>query len=94
MKDYGIDSSVLQIHQNNEGTCMQCLFGGMCATFIMPYFGKRKQVTKVTFCVQDQNVSVISTDINGISWVLFDILYLIGGWVFMRKIWSGRKHTK
>ena len=34
---------------------------------ILPYFGKRKQVTKVTFHVQEQNVSVISTDINGIS---------------------------
>ena len=29
---------------------------------ILPYFGKRKQVTKVTFLVKEQNVSVISTD--------------------------------
>ena len=33
----------------------------------LPYFGKRKQVTKVTFLVKEQNVSVISTDVNGIS---------------------------
>ena len=36
-------------------------------TCILPYFGKRKQVTKVTFLVKEENVSVISTDINGIS---------------------------
>ena len=29
--------------------------------------GKRKQVTKVTFLVKEQNVSVIYTDVNGIS---------------------------
>ena len=34
---------------------------------ILPYFSKRKQVTKVIFLVKEQNVSVISTDINGIS---------------------------
>ena len=34
------------------------------------YFGKRKQVTKVTFLVKEQNVSVIYTDVNGISWCL------------------------
>ena len=34
---------------------------------ILPYFGKRKQVTKVTFLVKEQNVSVIYTDVNGIS---------------------------
>ena len=34
---------------------------------VLPYFGKRKQVTKVTFLVKEQNVSVISTDIDGIS---------------------------
>ena len=28
---------------------------------------KRKQVTKVTFLVKEQNVSVIYTDVNGIS---------------------------
>ena len=32
----------------------------------LPYFGKRKQVTKVTFLVKEQNVSAISTDVNGI----------------------------
>ena len=31
------------------------------------YFGKRKQVTKVTFLVKEQNVSVTPTEINGIS---------------------------
>ena len=34
---------------------------------VMPYFGKRKQVTKVPFLVKEQNVSVICTDVNGIS---------------------------
>ena len=33
---------------------------------ILPYSGKRKQVTKVTFLVKEQNKSVISTDVNGI----------------------------
>ena len=33
----------------------------------LPYFGKRNQVTKVTFLLLQQNVSVISTDINRIS---------------------------
>ena len=33
---------------------------------ILPYFGKMKQVTKVTFLVKEQNVSVISTDVSGI----------------------------
>ena len=36
----------------------------------LPYSGKRKQVTKVKFLVKEQNVSVISTDVNGISWCL------------------------
>ena len=35
---------------------------------ILPFFDKRKQVTKVPFLVKEQNVSVISTDVNGISW--------------------------
>ena len=34
---------------------------------LLPYFGKRKQVTKNLFLVKEQNVSVISTDVNGIS---------------------------
>ena len=34
---------------------------------ILPYFGKRKQVTKVKFLVKEQNVSVISTAVNEIS---------------------------
>ena len=37
---------------------------------MLPYFGKRKQVTKVTFLVKEQNVSIITTDVNGISWCL------------------------
>ena len=31
---------------------------------ILPYFGKRKQVTKAPILVKEQNVSVISTDVN------------------------------
>ena len=34
---------------------------------ILPYFGKRKQVTKVKFLEKEQIVSDISTDVNGIS---------------------------
>ena len=37
---------------------------------ILPYFGKRKQVTNVIFLVKEQNVSLISTDDNGILWYL------------------------
>ena len=33
----------------------------------LPCVGKRKQVTKVTFLVKEQIVSVISTDVNGTS---------------------------
>ena len=44
--------------------------GGGGGSSMLPYFGKRKQVTKVTFLVKEQNVSVIYTDINGISWCL------------------------
>ena len=33
----------------------------------LPYFGKKTQVTKVIFLVKEQNVSAISTDVNGIS---------------------------
>ena len=34
---------------------------------MLPFFGKKKQVTKVTFLVKEQSVSVIFTDVNGIS---------------------------
>ena len=34
---------------------------------MLPYFGKTKQVTEVAFLVKQQNVCVISTDVNGIS---------------------------
>ena len=47
--------------------CLHCKFlGEDCKPFCL-YFGKRKQVTKVTYLVKEQNVSVISTDVNGIS---------------------------
>ena len=32
---------------------------------ILPYFGKRQQMTNVAFLVEEQNA--ISTDVNGIS---------------------------
>ena len=57
---------------------------------ILPNFDKRNQVTKVTFLVKEQNVSVISIDVNGISWCLYPT-YLVSGWVFMHKIWTGRR---
>ena len=37
---------------------------------MLPYFGKRKQVTNfllLTFLVKEQNVCVISVDVSGIS---------------------------
>ena len=38
----------------------------------------------------EQNVSVIYTDVNGISWCL--ILHnLLVGWVFLHEIWPGRR---
>ena len=40
---------------------------GSRPTVEVPYFGKRKQVPKLKFLVKEQNVSVMSTDINGIS---------------------------
>ena len=33
----------------------------------LPYFDKRKQVTKVTFLAKEHKVSPISTDVNGLS---------------------------
>ena len=64
---------------------------------MMPYFGKREQVTKVTFLVKEQNVSVISTDINKISWCLtYIVAYLLAGWVYMcvaQKFGLEEEHT-
>ena len=45
---------------------------------ILPYFGKKKQVTKVIFLVKEQNVSAISTDVNGIYHMSY-LTYLIEG---------------
>ena len=36
----------------------------------MPYSDKRKQLLKMKFLVNEQNVSVMYTDINAISWCL------------------------
>ena len=47
--------------------CMYNTNAGTPCTCMLPYFGKRKQVTKVKFLVKEQNVSVIYTDVNGIS---------------------------
>ena len=44
---------------------------------ILPYFGKRKQVTKVTFLVKEQNVSVISTDVNAWNIMMSFLTYLL-----------------
>ena len=57
------------------GSCLWCMSVCTLSSLTKPYtvlsyFGKRKQVTKVTFCVIEQNASVISTDVNGISWCL------------------------
>ena len=43
------------------------VFGSKQVGTTQPYFGKRKQVTKVKFLVKEQNVSVISIDVTGIS---------------------------
>ena len=43
---------------------LYCLVSA-CTRYILPYFGKRKQVPNVyTFLVKEQNVSVISTDFS------------------------------
>ena len=55
------------------------------------YFGKRKQVTKVTFLVKEQIVPVISTDVNGMNIMMSYLTYLLAGWVFMDKIRPGRR---
>ena len=34
---------------------------------LLPYVGKRNQVTKVKFLVKEQSVFVIFTDVSGIS---------------------------
>ena len=54
------------------------------------YFGKRKQVTKIKFLLKKQNVSVISTDFNGNIRMSY-LTCLLAGWVFMHKIWPGRR---
>ena len=43
-----------------HGLSMQC----RAEYHILPYFGKRKQVTKFKFLVKERNVSVISTEVN------------------------------
>ena len=53
---------------------------------------QKEAIDKVTFFVKEQNVSVISTD----AWRQWNIMmsyltYLLAGWVFMHKIWPGRR---
>ena len=43
---------------------------------ILPYFGNRKQVIEVKFLVNEQNVSVISIDVKGISWLSYPYISL------------------
>ena len=43
------------------------------------------------FLLKGQNVSVICTDINGISHLLKYLTHLLAGLVFMHKIWPGRR---
>ena len=52
-----------------QGTLTLCSYLGPAAQRVtkLPYVCKRKQVTKVTFLVKEQNVSVIYTAVNGIS---------------------------
>ena len=51
------------------GPFFMCFHHAFCqlSDDMLPYFGKRKQVTKVKFLEKEQTVSVISTDVNGIS---------------------------
>ena len=46
------------------------------------------------YLVKEQNVSIISTDINGISSVSYFITYFLAGWVLMHKIWPGWRARK
>ena len=48
-------------------------------------------MTKVTFLVKEQNVSVVSTDVNGISLCLYYLRYILAQLVFMHNIWHGRR---
>ena len=50
----------------NRGSGQKHAWKNFCC-IILPYSDKRKQVTKVTFPVKEQNVSVIYTDVNVIS---------------------------
>ena len=51
---------------------------------ILPYFGKRKQVTKVTFLVKEQNVCHFHWHQWNIT--MSYLTYLLAGWVFMYRI--------
>ena len=62
--------TIFKSSSHRYGPGAVCIIYPIPALSILPYFGKRKQVTKVTFLVKEQNMSVISTDINGISWCL------------------------
>ena len=46
------------------------LFWQICYQIFLPYSDKRKQLTKMTFLVNEQNVSTIYTDINVVPWCL------------------------
>ena len=77
------------VQQNVEGKRLQIRPSRLRDYFqtTLPYSGKRKQVTKVTFLVKEQTVSVISTDVNGISWCL---TYISLSRMSV-KIWPGRR---
>ena len=74
-----------------KGTWKTTNFLNLLQTTVLPYFGKRKQVTKLTFLVKEQNVSFTSTDVNGISWCLTQ--QLLAGWVLMHKNLAWKKST-
>ena len=51
----------------------------------LPYSDKRTQLLKITFLVNEQNVSVMYIEINAISsW----LKYLSAGWVFLLQTWN------
>ena len=55
---------------------------------ICPTLAKGSKWQKWRVLVKEQNVSVIPTDVNGISWCLTQHIV---GWVFMHKIWPARR---
>ena len=58
---------------------------------VLPYFGKRKQVTKVTFLVSKRAKCVCHLHWRQWNIMMSYLTYLLAGWVFMHKFWPARR---